>query len=87
VRPARLLTAGLALLGAACVMSGPLGPGASEFSSLIPNHVVRRLDCAFIAEEGSEWSCRYQRSTAEGRWETRDAVVARDGDRWVLIDG
>ncbi|MDP3802885.1 hypothetical protein [Brevundimonas sp.] len=72
---------------AACATPAPPGPTRMEFSALIPDHLVREADCAFVAEEGSEWTCRYQRWTAEGRWETRDAVVARDGDRWVLVDG
>lgn len=72
---------------AACATAAPPGPTRTEVSALIPDHVVRHVDCAFVAEEGSEWTCRYQRWTAEGRWETRDAVVARDGNRWVLIDG
>lgn len=86
MRPTHLTIGLFALLGA-CATSAPPGPTTPEFSALIPGHVVRHLDCAFVVEEGSEWTCRYQRSTAEGRWETRDAVVAKDGDRWVLIDG
>ena len=78
---------GIAAVLASCATAMPMGPTTGEFSALVPDHVVRQVDCAFIAEEGSEWICRYQRWTAQGRWEPREAVLARDGARWVLIDG
>jgi len=82
-----LALTGIAAFLAGCATVAPTGPNTREFSALVPDHVVRQVDCVFIAEEGSEWTCRYQRWTAEGRWEPREAIVARDGGRWVLIDG
>ena len=70
-----------------CATTAPDGPTAAEFSALMPDHAVRAVRCTCCAEEGSEWGCRYLRRTPDGGWERRDAVVARDGETWILIDG
>ncbi len=88
----RLAIPALALL-AACVPVQPSGPGAADLQRLIaearpgaaPN--VRDVRCGFIAEEGSEWRCRYRERASDGRWVPLETFVAADGPSWVLIDG
>ena len=74
---------------AACA-SGPAGPTSETFAELIASErsvpSIRNLHCAFVAEEGSEWVCRYQEQATAGGWVGLSAVIARDGDRWILID-
>jgi hypothetical protein len=48
---------------------------------------VRDVSCAFIAEEGSEWRCRYREQASDGRWVPLETFVAAHGAGWVLIDG
>jgi hypothetical protein len=47
---------------------------------------IDRVRCDFIAEEGSEWRCRYRQKASDGRWVPLETYVAMDGDGWVLID-
>lgn len=82
----------LALL-TGCAPTQPSGPGAAELQSLIaearsgvtPN--VRDVSCKSIAEEGSEWRCRYRERVSDGRWVALETFVAAHGSGWVLIDG
>lgn len=83
----------LVILGlAACASTpGPAGPAANDLARLLapPGGVpprLRQVRCAFIAEEGSEWVCRYEERASGGAWVQLSAVVASDGDGWVLID-
>ena len=86
------VTVGLLLL-AGCATPGPSGPDKRAMKALImsehPGSLprIKRLRCAFIAEEGSEWRCRYQQWTRQDGWVPLEAYVARNGDSWVAIDG
>ena len=83
----------LVALLAACAPTRLAGPGAAELRSLIsearPGVVphVRDVSCSFIAEEGSEWRCRYREQASDGRWVLLEIFVAAYGAGWVLIDG
>ena len=69
------------------------GPGAGDLQELIaqarPGEVpdVRDVRCSFIAEEGSEWRCRYRQRASDGRWVSLETFLATDGSGWALIDG
>ena len=84
---------GASLVLAACVSTmEPEGPTRNELARLITpsgglTPALRTVQCDFIAEEGSEWSCRYEERSMNGNWVGLSAMVARDGGRWVLIDG
>ena len=88
----RLAISALALL-AACAPAQPPGPGAADLQGLIAEArtgaapEVRAVRCRFIAEEGSEWRCRYHERASDGRWVPLETFVAADGSGWVLIDG
>ena len=85
------LVFGLGLLGACSTALS--GPDRAELAALIaetnrdPTPHIRSVRCDFIAEEGSEWRCRYEAQARNSRWVALEAMVARDGDRWILIDG
>ena len=78
---------------AACAPTRLAGPGAAELRSLIsearPDVVphMRDVSCALIAEEGTEWRCRYREQASDGRWVPLETFVAAHGAGWVLIDG
>lgn len=82
-----VLTLGLAAFAGACAGNLPPGPTTDEFAALVPGQTVRKVKCDFIVEEGSEWSCRYERRSPDGRWRGETTVVAIDGGEWILIDG
>ena len=83
----------LALLAVGCAPFQPQGPGLTDLGRLIaearpgPTPRLRDVRCDYIAEEGSEWRCRYLELASDGRWVSLETFVAADGDGWVLIDG
>ena len=82
----------LGLAGCASVAPGQsAGPGAADLAALLavdraaaPR--LRAVRCDFIAEEGSEWACRYEERSREGAWVGLSTMVARAGSGWELID-
>ncbi|HEY1223988.1 MAG TPA: hypothetical protein VGE54_02070 [Brevundimonas sp.] len=88
----RAVMIAMALAVAACASTPePAEPTIDELARLVTRSggvtpALRAVDCGFIAEEGSEWACRYQERSISGAWVQLAAMVARDGDRWVLID-
>jgi hypothetical protein len=87
-----LMAAVLLLTGCATVPgSGPAGPDAMALAALLAIDRVeapqlRRVHCDFIAEEGSEWACRYEERSRHGFWVGLSTMVARAGTGWELID-
>lgn len=81
------------ILLTACAPGQSPGPGAGDLQELIaqarPGEVpdVRDVRCSFIAEEGSEWRCRYRQRASDGRWVSLETFLATDGSGWALIDG
>ena len=48
---------------------------------------LRTIACKPIAEEPTEFSCRWQqRVSARARWRGYSAMMAKDGSGWTLID-
>ena len=82
----------LVLAGCATVAPvGPAGPGSQALTDLLAADraeapQLRRVQCDFIAAEGSEWVCRYEERSREGFWVGLSTVVARAGTGWDLID-
>jgi hypothetical protein len=78
---------GAALLAAAA----PVGPDRGQFSAawqaFVPTQglEIRRLKCRGIAEDPSEFACRFERRV-DKRWQRWATMVARDGSGWVMID-
>jgi hypothetical protein len=89
---ALVLAAALGLAACATVApGGPAGPDAAALARLLavdraaaPR--LRAVRCDFIAEEGSEWACRYEERSREGAWVGLSTMVARAGSGWELID-
>jgi hypothetical protein len=76
-----------------CATAQVVGPNALEFSALhaaqCEDHAAQAklLRCSDIEEEPTEYSCRYKLPEASGGWKTYQAIVARDGNQWVWLDG
>jgi hypothetical protein len=69
----------------------PKGPTESQFAAMLGkgravSPMVRGLQCDFIAEEGSEWDCRYEEQASGGGWVQLATYIAVDGDGWGPID-
>ncbi len=69
----------------------PKGPTESEFAAMLgrdrpTSPMVRGLQCDFIAEEGSEWDCRYKEQASSGGWVQLATYIAISGDGWSPID-
>jgi hypothetical protein len=47
---------------------------------------IRTLHCNFIAEDGSEWACRYEEQASSGAWVQLATYVAIDRDGYLPID-
>ncbi|MFC5345782.1 hypothetical protein ACETK8_01935 [Brevundimonas staleyi] len=82
----------LSIVAACASIGDPNGPTEQELARLIApsgdlTPSIRAMRCDFISEEGSEWSCRYEARATSGVWVGLSAMVALDGDDWVLIDG
>ncbi|MFT4912541.1 MAG: hypothetical protein ACI9YM_001120 [Brevundimonas sp.] len=86
------VAAALGLAGCASVAPGrPAGPGAADLARLLAVDraeapPLRAVRCDLIAEEGSEWVCRYEERSREGLWVGLSTMVARAGAGWELID-
>lgn len=90
MRSAAVIGAVLAVAACASV-SDPNGPTAADLTRLVAadggsTYPVRAVHCDFVAEEGSEWSCRYEARATSGAWVGLSAMVALDAEGWVLID-
>lgn len=82
---------------AATVAAAPSGPSASELAAAIHaapevagplgfrTDTIQSLRCRDFGEEPTEFQCRFQAWMTEGRWKRRSAVVALDGQGWVLL--
>lgn len=46
----------------------------------------RDARCMMVAEDSSEFTCRFRARDTAGKWVARTAIVARNGNRWVLLD-
>lgn len=81
----------LLLAGCATVPVGPGGPDAAGLARLLAAGrdaapQLRGVQCDFIAEEGSEWACRYQERSRDGFWVGLSIMLARTATGWELID-
>jgi hypothetical protein len=85
----------LTLAAGACASAAPrhfpAAPTDSEFAAMLArgrptSPMVRGLHCDFIAEEGSEWDCRYEEQASSGGWVQLATYIAVDGDGWSPID-
>lgn len=63
------------------IRSAPVVAGAAHAST----YEVRSLSCRVLAEDPSEFVCRFQAKEPTGAWRTRSAIVAADGGDWVLL--
>jgi hypothetical protein len=66
----------VAAIRSAPAVAGPAGSYTSE---------VRSLGCRAFDEEPTEFLCRFQSKDSTGAWRARSAIVAADGDGWVLL--
>lgn len=57
-------------------VSGPVGFRAET---------IRSLRCTAFVEEPTEYRCRFQARAARDRWQRYSAIVARDGEAWILL--
>jgi len=48
---------------------------------------ARNVRCTAFEEEPTEYQCRYELPEFGGGWRKYTAIVARDGDNWVWLDG
>ncbi|MBD3729697.1 MAG: hypothetical protein IE933_08335 [Sphingomonadales bacterium] len=48
---------------------------------------IAKLKCSEISEEPGEFPCSWKQERPTGSWHLRSAVVAREGDQWIFIDG
>ena len=55
--------------------------GSEDFSPADVTHIA----CTEIPEEPTEFPCRW-RQRGNGQWNDRQAILARSGDGWQLID-
>ena len=46
---------------------------------------VRSIRCKVLGDP-TEHRCDWRQKTARGRWETWSAILAQDGETWILID-
>jgi hypothetical protein len=67
------------------------GPSKAEFKAAWqamapePDLKIRRLACKTSPQEPTEYACAFEKKVS-GQWQTWSTVVARDGQRWTLID-
>ena len=66
----------VAAIRSAPAVAGPAGSSTSE---------VRSLGCRGFDEEPTEFLCRFQSKASTGAWQARSAIVAADGNGWVLL--
>ena len=78
---------GAVLLAAAAPMGPDMGQFSAAWQAFAPTAEleIRRLQCRGIAEDPSEFACRFERRIGK-RWQRWATMVARDGSRWVMID-
>lgn len=65
-------------------------PSAAQLQSLLAaarvgEVQVRAIRCEVLGDP-TEHRCEWRQKATKGRWETWSAILARDGDRWILID-
>ena len=46
---------------------------------------VRSIRCKVLGDP-TEYRCDWRQKTARGRWQTWSAILAQDGETWILID-
>ena len=82
----------LAMTGCVLVAAAPVGPTAAQFTALRRAKgeacpPMRRLLCAPLGD-ATELKCSYQeRFKGSAKWTPSTALVARDGAKWVWLDG
>jgi hypothetical protein len=81
----------LALGACASAPTAPDGPTLAGFTAMLADGrpqapAIRALRCDFLAEEGSEWACRYEERASTGTWVQLATYVAIDRDGWMPID-
>jgi len=90
----RILVLALAL--SACQQSDSVsGPNSSELltsinanpevSGISEARAVRRIQCKSVAEEPTEYSCRYEVQDKKGAWVKRGAVVTKEQSGWTIL--
>lgn len=89
------LTLLLVLAGCASGPARQTGPSMAELASMLsaksgkdmPVSRIAKLKCSEISEEPGEFPCSWKQERPTGSWHLRSAVVAREGDQWIFIDG
>jgi hypothetical protein len=78
------------LLLLAAAVTAP-GPTKAEFKAAWqamapePDLKLRKLACKSSPQEPTEYACAFEKKVS-GKWQKWSTVIARDGQRWTLID-
>jgi hypothetical protein len=80
-----------ALLLLLAVTAAAPGPTKAEFKAAWqamapePDLKVRKLACTSSPQEPTEFACTFEKKVS-GQWQRWSTIIARDGQRWTLID-
>lgn len=79
--------AGVLLIVGGCVSA--YGPSHDDLAAVLraAPAALAAVRCDGIPEEPTEFRCRYRQQDENGRWKSREVMVAIDGSSWVIIDG
>ena len=75
----------LALAAALSAAPSPAELQALLASALRSHTPVRAIQCQVLGDP-TEHRCTWRQKGRSGAWETWSVLLARDGDRWILID-
>jgi hypothetical protein len=81
----------LLLLLAATAATPAAAPTKAEFKAAWqamapePDLKLRKLACKSSPQEPTEYACTFEKKVS-GQWQKWSTIVARDGQRWTLID-
>ena len=96
-RSMRTLSA-LLLLGACQHNNASVGPSHDELVAAMKSNLevagpllasvseLRSISCREFDEEPTEYSCGFEAKQPTGDWQNISAIVALDGDGWILLD-
>ncbi len=82
------MTPALLLLLAATAAPGPTKAefkAAWQVMAPEPDLKIRKLACKSAPQEPTEFACSFEKQVS-GKWQEWSTIVARDGQRWTLID-